>query len=42
MLRGPRFKELKGGVEQEYRVQVLRLDMNGHVNNSKYLDWVLR
>ena len=25
MLRGPRFKELEGGVEQEYRVRFLRL-----------------
>ncbi|MDU5705866.1 MAG: thioesterase [Streptococcus parasanguinis] len=40
MLRGPRFKELEGGVEQEYRVRFYDLDMNGHVNNSKYLDWV--
>ena len=38
MLRGPRFKELEGGVEQEYRVRFYDLDMNGHVN--KYLDWV--
>ena len=40
MLRGPRFKELEGGVEQEYRVRFYDFDMNGHVNNSKYLDWV--
>lgn len=40
MLRGLRFKELEGGVEQEYRVRFYDLDMNGHVNNSKYLDWV--
>ena len=40
MLRGPRFKELEGGVEQEYRVRFYDLDMNGHVNNSKYLDWI--
>ena len=40
MIRGPRFKELEGGVEQEYRVRFYDLDMNGHVNNSKYLDWV--
>jgi len=40
MLRGPRFKELEGSVEQEYRVRFYDLDMNGHVNNSKYLDWV--
>ena len=40
MIRGPRFKDLEGGVEQEYRVRFYDLDMNGHVNNSKYLDWV--
>ena len=40
MIRSPRFKELEGGVEQEYRVRFYDLDMNGHVNNSKYLDWV--
>ena len=27
MLRGPRFKELEGGVEQEYRVRFYDLDM---------------
>ena len=32
MLRGPRFKELEGASEQEYRVQFYDLDMNGHVN----------
>ena len=34
MLRGPRFKELEGGVEQEYRVCFYDLDMNGHVNKA--------
>ena len=43
MLRGPRFKELEGGVEQEYRVRFYDLDMNGHVNkvHLKYVKEVL-
>ena len=27
-------------MEQDYHVRFYDLDMNGHVNNSKYLDWV--
>ena len=38
MLRGPRFKELEGGVEQEYRVRFYDLDMNVHL---KYVKEVL-
>ena len=38
--RGPRYPELNGAMEQDYHVRFYDLDMNGHVNNSKYLDWV--
>ena len=38
--RGPRYPELNGAMEQDYHVRFYDLDMNVHVNNSKYLDWV--
>ena len=38
--RGPRYPELNGAMEQDYHVRFYDLDMNGHVNNTKYLDWV--
>ena len=38
--RGPRYPELNGAMEQDYHVRFYDLDMNGHVNNSKYLDWI--
>ena len=41
LLRGPRYKALENPIETLYRVRYFDLDMNGHVNNSKYLEWML-
>ena len=41
LLRGPRYKTLENPLEILYRVRYFDLDMNGHVNNSKYLEWML-
>ena len=41
MLRGPHYKTLENPLEILYRVRYFDLDMNGHVNNSKYLEWML-
>lgn len=38
--RGPRYHDLENPTSQSYRVRFYDLDMNGHVNNSKYLDWI--
>ena len=40
LLRGPRYKALENPIETLYRVRYFDLDMNGHVNNSKYLEWM--
>ena len=38
--RGPKFKDIVASREQEFRVRFYDLDMNGHVNNAKYLEWI--
>lgn len=40
MLRGPKYPTLDHPVEKPYHVRYLDLDMNGHVNNAKYLEWM--
>lgn len=38
--RGPRFQHLENPTEHLTAVRFFDLDMNGHVNNSKYLEWM--
>ena len=40
LIRGPKYEPLEETVSKEYHVRFYDLDMNGHVNNSKYLDWI--
>ncbi len=40
MQRGPKFVALGEAKERPYHVRYFDLDMNGHVNNSKYLEWM--
>ena len=40
LIRGPKYKSLEEPVSKDYHVRFYDLDMNGHVNNSKYLDWI--
>ncbi|MGT2929705.1 acyl-ACP thioesterase domain-containing protein [Streptococcus dentasini] len=40
MIRGPKYQSLKDATETLFHVRYLDLDMNGHVNNSKYLEWM--
>ena len=40
LIRGPKYESLEGPVGKDYHVRFYDLDMNGHVNNSKYLDWI--
>ncbi len=40
MIRGPRYHELENPQSTPYHVRFYDLDMNGHVNNSKYLEWM--
>ena len=40
LLRGPKYPALENPVNKDYHVRFYDLDMNGHVNNSKYLDWI--
>lgn len=40
VIRGPKYKPLKEAEESLFHVRYLDLDMNGHVNNSKYLEWM--
>lgn len=40
LIRGPKYSELKNSISKDYHVRFYDLDMNGHVNNSKYLDWI--
>ena len=40
LLRGPKYQSLENPISQDYHVRFYDLDMNGHVNNSKYLDWI--
>lgn len=38
--RGPRYESLENPKEMTYHVRFFDLDLNGHVNNSKYLEWM--
>ncbi|KXT73359.1 Acyl-ACP thioesterase [Streptococcus sp. DD10] len=38
--RGPRYQELTNPKEIKYPIRFYDLDMNGHVNNSSYLEWI--
>ena len=40
LIRGPKYPDLKELISKDYHVRFYDLDMNGHVNNSKYLDWI--
>ncbi|MDU4468370.1 MAG: acyl-[acyl-carrier-protein] thioesterase [Streptococcus mitis] len=40
LMRGPKYANLEEPVSKDYHVRFYDLDMNGHVNNSKYLDWI--
>ena len=40
LIRGPKYESLDEPVSKDYHVRFYDLDMNGHVNNSKYLDWI--
>lgn len=40
LIRGPKYESLEEPVSKDYHVRFYDLDMNGHVNNSKYLDWI--
>ncbi|MEW4354061.1 acyl-ACP thioesterase domain-containing protein [Streptococcus pneumoniae] len=40
VIRGPKYPKLEDGEQKDFQVRFYDLDMNGHVNNSKYLDWV--
>lgn len=40
ILRGPKYEDLENPEETIYHVRYFDLDMNGHVNNSKYLEWM--
>ncbi|WP_242258836.1 acyl-ACP thioesterase domain-containing protein [Streptococcus thoraltensis] len=38
--RGPKYPLLENADKKDYHVRYFDLDMNGHVNNSKYFDWI--
>ena len=40
LIRGPKYESLDEPISKDYHVRFYDLDMNGHVNNSKYLDWI--
>ena len=40
LIRGPKYESLEESTSKDYHVRFYDLDMNGHVNNSKYLDWI--
>ena len=40
LLRGLKYQSLENPISKDYHVRFYDLDMNGHVNNSKYLDWI--
>ena len=40
IIRGPKYLDLDNPSSKDYHVRFYDLDMNGHVNNSKYLDWI--
>ena len=40
LIRSPKYENLGNPTSKDYHVRFYDLDMNGHVNNSKYLDWI--
>ena len=40
LIRGPKYESLEEPISKDYHIRFYDLDMNGHVNNSKYLDWI--
>ena len=40
LIRGPKYANLENPFSKDYHVRFYDLDMNGHVNNSQYLDWI--
>ena len=40
LIRGPKYESLNEPISKDYHVRFYDLDMNDHVNNSKYLDWI--
>ena len=38
--RAPRYHVLENPDNKDYRIRYFDIDMNGHVNNSKYLEWM--
>ena len=40
LIRGSKYESLEEPISKDYHVRFYDLDMNGHVNNSKYLDWI--
>ena len=40
LIRGPKYESLEEPFSKDYYVRFYDLDMNGHDNNSKYLDWI--
>lgn len=38
--RAPKYQELINPESKDYRVRYFDIDMNGHVNNGKYLEWM--
>lgn len=40
LLRGPKYHSIETPMCQSYQVSYFDLDLNGHVNNSRYLEWL--
>ncbi|MBM7637069.1 acyl-ACP thioesterase domain-containing protein [Streptococcus saliviloxodontae] len=40
LIRGQKYRDLQEAKETFYHVRYFDLDMNGHVNNGKYLEWM--
>ena len=40
LIRGPKYESLEEPISKDYHIRFYDLDMNGHVNNSKYLNWI--
>ncbi len=40
IIRGAKYTELENPIDQDYRIRYFDIDMNGHVNNGKYLEWM--
>ncbi|KXT79015.1 acyl-ACP thioesterase domain-containing protein [Streptococcus sp. DD13] len=38
--RGPKYSTLDHFASEDYRVRFYDIDMNGHVNNGRYIEWV--